>query len=63
LFKEKEAKRRKKRAVLSLQSLLPQAKTSCASPSGNFALAKFTRNHGAFLPFTDFLLSSKRCAP
>ena len=43
-------------------SLLLCSKTSCASPSGNFAPAKFTRNHSAFSPFADFSLSAKWCA-
>ena len=40
-------------------SVLIYAKTSCASPSLIFTDVKITRNHGAFLLYTDSSLSAK----
>ena len=44
-------------------SLLMRTQTSCASPCPIFAKAKIARNHGAFLWFADFLLTTKWYAP
>ena len=62
-FEKKVAKKQKSLQDLSGLSLLLHTKTSRASPSGNFAPAKFTRNHGAFLLFANFSLSAKWCIP